>query len=450
MEFVVLILALGLATGVAGLRLSFGAHGRIRAAQRLHDRQMDGARRRIVQLEAALVDADAIRMRAQDSALQGRRRHADLMAAVSRQMRSPLEGVLGFSDLLRLNAAGEPLSHRQRQAVERIREAAARLLILVEGMNTLAGAERPVPAVLQAVDPLLLAHKVCLAFEIEATAAGVLLTLPEPKPGLTALADPERLTRILSALIANAVRHNRPGGTVTIEGRRVGAEIQVTVRDSGPGLSSAQLETLFEPFTLPAIAAGRVSGAGLAAARGLAEAMQGRVEAESVEGQGAAFTVSLAAALAAPSDAAGRSEGLLADLPRMPSGVHLYIARDAAAVALMRRLTQDFGGLQLHVAASVDEGAALARDLRPDALILDLDLAEDGGAAFLKALRTDPTRRPTPVLALTSDAQALCADGVAELLRRPVSLADLTATLARLLNQSATEFCDARVARTTS
>ena len=43
------------------------------------------------------------------------------MAAVSRQMRSPLEGVLGFSDLLRLNAAGEPLSHRQRQAVERIR-----------------------------------------------------------------------------------------------------------------------------------------------------------------------------------------------------------------------------------------------------------------------------------------------------------------------------------------
>ncbi|WP_414631166.1 histidine kinase dimerization/phospho-acceptor domain-containing protein [Brevundimonas naejangsanensis] len=76
-------------------------------------------------------------------------------------MRTPLESVLGFSDLLRLNAGGEPLSHRQRQAAERIGEAATRLLTLVEGMSALAEAERPATGRLQRVDPLLLAHRAC-------------------------------------------------------------------------------------------------------------------------------------------------------------------------------------------------------------------------------------------------------------------------------------------------
>ena len=161
MELLVFVLALCLATGVAGIRLSFRAHRRIGAVQRMHDAQVEGARRRVAELEAALTQSDAARLRAEEDAFQGRRRHADLIRVVSRQMRTPLESVLGFSDLLRLNAGGEPLSHRQRQAAERIGEAATRLLTLVEGMSALAEAERPATGRLQRVDPLLLAHRAC-------------------------------------------------------------------------------------------------------------------------------------------------------------------------------------------------------------------------------------------------------------------------------------------------
>src|SRR5690606_2336964 len=193
MEFFVFVVALCLATGVAGIRLSFRAHRRIGAVQRLHDGQLEGGRRRVAELEAALTQSDAARLRAEEDAFQGRRRHADLIRVVSRQMRTPLEGVLGFSDLLRLNAGGEPLSHRQRQAAERIGEAATRLLTLVEGMSALAEAERPATGQLQRVDPLLLAHRACLPLLQDAEAAKVSLVLPEPQAGLTAMADPERL-----------------------------------------------------------------------------------------------------------------------------------------------------------------------------------------------------------------------------------------------------------------
>ena len=438
MELLVFVLALCLATGVAGIRLSFRAHRRIGAVQRMHDAQVEGARRRVAELEAALTQSDAARLRAEEDAFQSRRRHADLIRVVSRQMRTPLESVLGCSDLLRLNAGGEPLSHRQRQAAERIGEAATRLLTLVEGMSALAEAERPATGRLQRVDPLLLAHRACAPLLQDAEAAKVSVALPEPQAGLTAMADPERLMRVFADVIAGAVRRSDPGGAVAIQARRLGGEVQVTVRDDGPVLSSAQLETLFQPLAAHAIAAVSEEGArsswpGLAAARAQLQAMQGRLEGVSAEGRGAAFIISLPAADAASKEATPNADRLLPELSRLPHGVILYIARDKAVVALMRRLVQDFGGLQLHVADCAAKGAAMARDLRPDAVVLDLDLAADGGAAFLTDLRTDPAMRSTPVLGVSSDREVSGVGGVAEVLHRPVSVTALAQALTRAL-----------------
>lgn len=414
MEFFVFVVALCLATGVAGIRLSFRAHRRIGAVQRLHDGQLEGGRRRVAELEAALTQSDAARLRAEEDAFQGRRRHADLIRVVSRQMRTPIEGVLGFSDLLRLNAGGEPLSHRQRQAAERIGEAATRQL--------------------QRVDPLLLAHRACLPLLQDAEAAKVSLVLPEPQAGLTAMADPERLMRVFADVIAGAVRRSDPGGSVAIQARRLGGEVQVTVRDNGPGLSSAQLETLFQPLAAHAIAVAGEEGTrapwpGLAPARRRLQAMQGRLEALSAEGRGAAFVISLPSAEGASADAAPNADRLLPELARLPHGVILYVAKDKAAVALMRRLVQDFGGLQLHVVGCAAEGVAMARDLRPDAVVLDLDVAADAGAAFLTELGRDRITSCIPVLAVSSDCGVVRLDGVAEVLHRPVSVTALAQAL---------------------
>nr|WP_313519345.1 hybrid sensor histidine kinase/response regulator [Brevundimonas diminuta] len=437
MEFVLLAIALGLATGVAGVRLSIGAHGRIRAVQRLHDAQLAAARRRIADLEGAACDVEARLLRAQAVEAAGRRTHTALLAAFSREMRGPLDAILGFADLLRINAVNEPLSRRQSQAVEQIHDGAARLRTLVEGLTAFADASG-VAAARERLDPLLIARRICQSLAGQAETAGVDLRPPPFQAGLTVQAEPRALDQVLTSLIRNAVQHNRRGGTVVIEGRRLAQEVWITVRDTGPGLSPRRIETLFDPFARRARAASSADGAGvgLAAARRLAAAMDGDLTVESREGEGAAFILRL------PASARRQAEFPAASpLPRLPDAVLLYIAEDAAAVALMRHLLHGSGQIQLHVAVTAKEGAELARDLRPDAVILDLDLQGGQGLAVKAALAQEPLTRDLPVMALSAaiapdEVRRAQAAGFAEYLIKPIGLADLTAGLSRLLAQS--------------
>lgn len=437
MEFVLLAIALGLATGVAGVRLSIGAHGRIRAVQRLHDRQLAAARRRIADLEGAACDVEARLFRAQAVEAAGRRTHTALLAAFSREMRGPLDAILGFADLLRINAVNEPLSRRQSQAVEQIHDGAARLRTLVEGLTAFADASG-VAAARERLDPLLIARRICQSLAGQAETAGVDLCPPPFQAGLTVQAEPRALDQVLTSLIRNAVQHNRRGGTVVIEGRRLAQEVWITVRDTGPGLSPRRIETLFDPFARRGRAASSADGAGvgLAAARRLAAAMDGDLTVESREGEGAAFILRL------PASPRRQVEFPAAlPLPRLPDAVLLYIAEDAAAVALMRHLLHGSGQIQLHVAATAQEGADLARDLQPDAVILDLDLHGGQGLAVKAALAQQPLTRDLPVMALSAaiapdEVRRAQAAGFAEYLIKPIGLADLTAGLSRLLAPS--------------
>lgn len=437
MEFVLLAITLGLATGVAGVRLSIGAHGRIRAVQRLHDRQLAAARRRIADLEGAACDVEARLFRAQAVEAAGRRTHTALLAAFSREMRGPLDAILGFADLLRINAVNEPLSRRQSQAVEQIHDGAARLRTLVEGLTAFADASG-VAAARERLDPLLIARRICQSLAGQAETAGVDLCPPPFQAGLTVQAEPRALDQVLTSLIRNAVQHNRRGGTVAIEGRRLAQEVWITVRDTGPGLSPRRIETLFDPFARRGRAASSADGAGvgLAAARRLAAAMDGDLTVESREGEGAAFILRL------PASPRRQVEFPAAlPLPRLPDAVLLYIAEDAAAVALMRHLLHGSGQIQLHVAATAQEGADLARDLQPDAVILDLDLQGGQGLAVKAALAQQPLTRDLPVMALSAaiapdEVRRAQAAGFAEYLIKPIGLADLTAGLSRLLAPS--------------
>lgn len=461
MEFVLLAVALGLASGIAGVRLSIGAHGRIRAAQRLHENQTAEARRRIADLEGVVGALEARLSRAQAVEAAGRRTHVALLTAAGREMRGPLDVILGFADLLRINAVDEPLSHRQGQAVDQIREAAARLRTLVEGLTIFVDASAACASARERLDPLLIVRRICQSLADEAEAAGVELSPPPFQAGLTVQAEPHALDQTLTSLIRNAVQHNRPGGTVRIEGDHVGSEVRITVRDTGPGLSPERIRTVFDPFAGRDAAAGSAEGAGtgLAAARRLATAMEGELTVESREGEGAAFTLRLPAAppsgaLCAPPSEAGAVPSspppLIpplpqplpppSPLPRLPSAVLLHIAEDPAAVALMRHLLQGLGPVQLHVAAA-REGVEMARDLRPDAVVLDLDLHGGEGWAVKAALAGEPLTRDLPVLALSAavepdQARRAQAAGFAGYLAKPVLLSDLAAALARLLASS--------------
>ena len=119
---------------------------------------------------------------------------------------------------------------------------------------------------------------------------------PPPVAGLAARADRERLRQVLTALIANAVKYNRPGGVVLIEARQSDGGVSLDVRDTGPGIAPEFHSAVFEKFKQLENFMTREhggTGLGLALVKQLVEHMGGQISLESAVGAGATFTIQL-------------------------------------------------------------------------------------------------------------------------------------------------------------
>jgi signal transduction histidine kinase/CheY-like chemotaxis protein len=437
MQLVLVVIALALSGCWAGLRLAIRAKGEARTLRRLNATLEARAEQRARELKIALSAAE-------DQAAQVEAAHrakSEFLASMSHELRTPLNAVIGFADLLRLNEAQEPLSHRQHQAVEQIRAAGGRLLTLVDEVLDLADIEGGRLALnVERVDPLLVARQVCEDLHPMAEAAGIVLREPPPVAGLAARADRERLRQVLTALIANAIKYNHAGGAVLIEARQSAEGVSLGVRDTGPGLSAASMAGLFQPFNRLGREASDVPGAGLglAVARRLIEAMGGTLGVESEEGEGAVFTVRLPIATEAPRAVTASSVPNTA----LPEATLLYVEDNPSNIVLMRHVITALGGLRLHVAETGPEGLNLARDLRPDVIILDINLPGMDGFEVKARLDESALTRNVPVLALS--ARAAFADirrgreaGFAEYLTKPLQIPALIEALSRTLTPNA-------------
>jgi len=230
---------------------------------------------------------------ARDVALRATRAKNTFLANTSHELRTPLHAILGFTQLLELS----DLSEEDHDSAARILGAGRHLLILINDLIDIAGIESG--------DLSLVLEPVCVPAAVE-EASRLMGPLAAERsiriihhcacPALAARADRQRLSQVLVNLISNAVKYNRPGGTITISCQPEGAsQASVIVSDTGPGLSPDDIERVFVPFER--LGAERTategSGIGLPLARALTDAMGGRLSAASVPGAGSAFTVTL-------------------------------------------------------------------------------------------------------------------------------------------------------------
>ena len=127
----------------------------------------------------------------------------------------------------------------------------------------------------------------------------------EVEAGLAADADPTLLRQVLIGLLSNAARHTEPSGSVTLRATRANGEAVIEVIDTGSGISSEDLDRVFERFYRSSDALSHEGfGLGLAIAKRMVEVMGGTIGAESTEGHGSVFWVRLPAAEAVPSPVA--------------------------------------------------------------------------------------------------------------------------------------------------
>jgi len=220
---------------------------------------------------------------------------SEALSRVSHELRTPLTAILGFGELL----SHDSLSDSQRHSVEQILVGGRHLLALVEDLldhsRLAAGPLELVPVDLRSE----IAQSVAL---LAPQAAEKSLTVEVEAPeSLHVLADRRRLTQILLNLISNAIKYNRPGGSITVTAGPDGeGGVRIEVSDTGIGMTDAQLARLFVPFErLDARLHGiEGNGLGLVVTKALTEAMGGTIEVAAAPRAGAAFTVRLLATAA--------------------------------------------------------------------------------------------------------------------------------------------------------
>ncbi|AKC87397.1 hybrid sensor histidine kinase/response regulator [Pseudoxanthomonas suwonensis] len=357
------------------------------------------------------------------------------LATLGHEVRTPMTGVLGMSELL----LATPLDPRQRGYIESIRRAGEHLMRLVNDALDLARIEAgKLELDVQDFDLRALVAEVAALMAPGAEQRGLAfrVNLADDAPrGLRG--DPGRVRQILLNLLGNAVKFTDRGEVALDVLPGADGGIGFVVRDTGPGLNEEQKQRLFRRFEQAdgARTAARYggSGLGLAICQELAVAMGGRIGVESEPGQGTAFSVQLPLPVASPATPPARTS------TSATRQLDLLLVEDDPTVA---EVIASLLRAQGHRVAHAPHGLAALADVsvaRFDLALLDLDLPGMDGLALARQLRLQGFAPPLLAVTARADADAeqqARAAGFDGFLRKPVTGEMLAAAIESVLPEA--------------
>lgn len=214
------------------------------------------------------------------------------LAHVSHELRNPLGAVLGFTELMQAGRL-DPVTPRQSEHLEIVRDSAGHVLTLVDDLLELSGVQaghlrlEPAP-----VEPATVVRSATSSLRTLARAKDVTVELDAPDIGV-ALVDPTRLRQVVLNYLSNAIKFTPAGGRISVRLTGEGNGLRLAVADTGPGIALADQERVFEEFfQVPGHERGG-TGLGLAVTKLIVEAQGGTVQLHSRLGLGSSFVASL-------------------------------------------------------------------------------------------------------------------------------------------------------------
>ena len=398
------------------------------------------------QSEATLHRTNEEAQAARQEAEAANRAKSEFLSRMSHELRTPLNAILGFGQLLEL----EDQTPNNRESTDQILRAGRHLLELINEVLDISRIEtgsmsmslEPVSIAEVARETLDLVRSMAAQYGISLREEGVF------NSRLSLAGDRRRVKQVLLNLLSNAIKYNRRGGHVTLSVESIPAvtggatggatgeraeRVRVRVTDSGAGIAPEKRERLWVPFDrLDAETTGiEGTGIGLALSYRLAQAMNGQLDFRSSE-QGSTFWLELPCAHptasgfdesadldASATDCAPQSEILWQAL---------YIEDNLPNVQLMEGILAHRPQVRLLSAGQGALGIELARQNRPDVILLDLHLPDINGDEVLRQLRADDATRQIPIVMISADAtpgqiERMLAAGANDYLSKPFGIA---------------------------
>ncbi len=371
---------------------------------------------------------------ARDQAEEANRTKSAFLANMSHELRTPMNAIIGYSEML--IEESEDLGQEEFVPdLRKIQSAGKHLLELINDVLDLSKIE---------------AGKMTLyveEFDLEATlreVASTVETLVKKNGNVLELrigegvgamrADVTKVRQTLFNLVSNATKFTE-GGRIELSAERVGERIRLAVADSGIGMTDEQLGRLFQVFSQADESTTRKyggTGLGLVISRRFCRMMGGDITVSSEAGKGSTFVVDLPMEVLA-GDVVGGTDGEESQRADLPEGRRVLVIDDDPDARELYRRTLEKSGYRVLVAAGGEEGLALARSARPDAITLDVMMPGIDGWSVLSSLRSDAVTADIPILMVTMmrDRALGFSLGASDYLTKPVEAERLRTVVGR-------------------
>jgi len=360
-------------------------------------------------LEQVLLEKNVELESAKSVAEQANLAKSDFLSSMSHELRSPLNAILGFAQLMESDSQAPTPS--QKESIGQILVAGWHLLNLINEILDLAVIEAGTVSLSGesvSLDEVMLECRAMM--EPQAQQRGISMTFPEFDNPCFVSSDRTRLKQILINLLSNAIKYNRVQGTVAVDYTVIAPDrIRINITDTGAGLHPEKLAQLFQPFNRLGQEAGgeEGTGIGLVVTKRLVELMGGAIGVDSTVGTGSRFWIELISA-APPQLAVEEGEAAADGPPHVPHGARLRtllcVEDNPANLKLVEELIARRTDLRLLTAVNGTLGLARARASQPEMILMDVNLPDISGIEAMRILRDDPVTAHIPIVALSANA----------------------------------------------
>lgn len=388
-------------------------------------------------------------LKAKEEAERASSMKSQFLANMSHELRTPLNAIIGYSEMLGEDAQADG-NEQLEDDLGRVRDAGRHLLDLINQMLDLSKVEAGrMETFFEAIEVSSLIDSLSSTVRplVSTGTNEFRVALDDDVPVLTT--DAVKLRQVLLNLLVNALKFTHDG-EVALRAERspsIPGGVRFTVTDTGIGMNQDELSRVFEPFAQADVSTTRRyggTGLGLSICARFCDLLGASLDVTSTPDEGTTFVVDVPNG--APTDAPGAAPSLVDDFTASAAeevqhgDVVLVIDDDRDARAILVRMLE-MNGHRVVSASGAEEGLALARRLRPQAVTLDLLMPGQDGWQILQALKEDPTLRHTAVIivSMLDETPLAFSLGADAFLSKPINRETLGGTLDRCLAAAPTD-----------